>query len=144
MDLVVNGLDGVRRNGPGWMAKCPSHPDRKPSLSVTEADDGRVLLKCFAECSALDIVQSLGLTLADLFVRTTTTHMSQSDRAELKRRLADTHRAVAIDGVSFELELVLAASDTLRAGIPLYDSAHDRLASACERIAMAREVFRVR
>jgi hypothetical protein len=34
---------------------------------VAEGDDGRVLLKCFAGCPVEQIVEALGLTLADLF-----------------------------------------------------------------------------
>lgn len=50
---------------------CPGHGkgegDRNPSLSVSEGDDGRVLLQCFAGCNAGAIVQAVGLELADLF-----------------------------------------------------------------------------
>jgi putative DNA primase/helicase len=49
------------------MACCPAHNDKNPSLSVTEGDDGRVLLKCHAGCRTEDIVDALGLSMADLF-----------------------------------------------------------------------------
>jgi hypothetical protein len=56
-------------NGSGghWKAKCPAHQDVEPSLAITEGDDGRVLLKCFAGCLVEDIVRSMGLTMASLF-----------------------------------------------------------------------------
>ena len=61
-------LDRVKRTGTGrWMTKCPAHDDKGPSLSVTEAQDGRILLHCFAGCGAQEIMQALGLELADLF-----------------------------------------------------------------------------
>ena len=63
----LNSLDDVRRSGGGWTAKCPAHDDGQASLSVTEGDDGRILLNCFAGCGAESIVQSLGLQLKDLF-----------------------------------------------------------------------------
>lgn len=50
-----------------FMARCPAHDDRSPSLSVGEGLDGRVLLHCFACCSTADIVAALGLHLSDLF-----------------------------------------------------------------------------
>ena len=35
-------LLNARRIGPGrWMAKCPGHPDRTPSLSIATGRDGR-------------------------------------------------------------------------------------------------------
>jgi hypothetical protein len=40
------------------MAKCPSHPDRDPSLSITDAEGGKVLVHCHAGCDAL---RSLGV-----------------------------------------------------------------------------------
>ena len=49
------------------MARCPCHEDRYRSLKVTEAEDGRVLIKCFGGCTTEDVVQALGLTMADLF-----------------------------------------------------------------------------
>lgn len=32
----------------GWMALCPNHNDKNPSLSVSETQNGRILLNCFA------------------------------------------------------------------------------------------------
>src|SRR4051812_27934350 len=52
-----------------FTALCPGHADRNPSLHVSEAADGRVLLHCFAGCTTETIVAALGLTLADLFPR---------------------------------------------------------------------------
>jgi 5S rRNA maturation endonuclease (ribonuclease M5) len=46
---------------------CPAHDDHRPSLSVAEGDDGRVLLKCHAGCVPEDIVAALGLSMSDLF-----------------------------------------------------------------------------
>ena len=33
------------------MARCPAHHDRKPSLSIRDADDGKVLVRCHAGCN---------------------------------------------------------------------------------------------
>ena len=60
-------LDRVRKSGSGWTARCPAHEDHHASLSVGEGTDGRILLKCFAGCSAEAIVRALGLELLDLF-----------------------------------------------------------------------------
>ena len=58
---VLARLQKVRRSGRGWVALCPSHDDREPSLSVCEGDGGKVLLKCFAGCSYHAIVRALGV-----------------------------------------------------------------------------------
>lgn len=53
--------------GNSGKCRCPSHDDRNPSLSVSEGNDGRVLLYCHAGCDTeKDVVPSLGLTMADL------------------------------------------------------------------------------
>ena len=46
--------------------QCPAHEDRKPSLSITEGDDGRALVKCHAGCTAEAVCDAVGLKLADL------------------------------------------------------------------------------
>ncbi len=67
LDRVLAGLTGVRQEGSAYMACCPAHEDRRQSLSVAQGDDGRVLLHCHAGCSTLDVVEKLGLRVADLF-----------------------------------------------------------------------------
>jgi hypothetical protein len=68
VDNLLRRLDDVKRSGNGWIAKCPAHDDRKPSLSISECANGRALLKCHAGCSVDAVVAALGLTMADLFV----------------------------------------------------------------------------
>ena len=63
---LLNRLDGVRRGGSGWTARCPAHDDKRSSLAVAEADD-KLLLHCFAGCTVEQITASLGLELRDLF-----------------------------------------------------------------------------
>jgi len=60
-------LQGVSPNSYGWQALCPAHSDTSPSLSIGTGDDGRILLKCHAGCSAEDVCRSVGLKLSDLF-----------------------------------------------------------------------------
>jgi hypothetical protein len=67
-DRVLGALAGVRRTGPSrWSAICPAHADRRPSLSVREIEDGRLLVHCFAGCDVDGVVGALGLELADLY-----------------------------------------------------------------------------
>jgi hypothetical protein len=47
-----------RRSGRGYIAPCPAHDDRSPSLSISERD-GRVLVHCFAGCSQTDVITAL-------------------------------------------------------------------------------------
>jgi hypothetical protein len=68
IDALVSRLSGVRMTGLSkGIALCPAHPDRSPSLSFREIDDGRVLIKCFGGCGALDVLDALGLSWSVLF-----------------------------------------------------------------------------
>lgn len=64
---LLERLEGVREGYRGWMANCPAHEDRSPSLSITPGDDGRVLLHCFAGCSNADVLAAAGLEWSALF-----------------------------------------------------------------------------
>ena len=59
VDRVLQRLQGVKRNGSGWVARCPAHEDQVPSLSIDVGDDGRVLLNCFAGCEFQQIISAL-------------------------------------------------------------------------------------
>jgi putative DNA primase/helicase len=67
IDILLARLDRPRKSGKGYTCRCPAHEDRGPSLSVTEASDGRVLLHCFAGCDTIDVLQAIGLDWKDLF-----------------------------------------------------------------------------
>lgn len=64
---VLSRLHRVQPAGNGWTAQCPAHDDRKNSLSVNNADNGGVVLRCHAGCKNPDICAKLGITLSDLF-----------------------------------------------------------------------------
>ncbi len=62
-DNILTRLHDVRQVKRGsWQARCPAHDDANPSLSVTEGNDGRVLLHCFAGCTYPDIIAALGFS----------------------------------------------------------------------------------
>lgn len=63
-------LHDVRSRGSNkWMARCPAHNDRNPSLSISQAG-ARTLLRCFGGCETLQIVAALGLRMCNLFTDT--------------------------------------------------------------------------
>ena len=64
---VLNKLQKVKRQKHNdWLARCPAHRDKNPSLGVT-LKDGKILLKCWAGCSSESVVSSLGMQMKDLF-----------------------------------------------------------------------------
>ncbi len=51
----------ARRSGSGWIARCPAHDDKAPSLSLKITETGRLLAYCHAGCTFDEIRQALGL-----------------------------------------------------------------------------------
>jgi putative DNA primase/helicase len=41
------------------VARCPAHDDRVPSLSINDADDGKVLVRCHAGCDQGRVIAAL-------------------------------------------------------------------------------------
>jgi len=48
-----------RKFGEGWVAHCPAHEDSRPSLSLRERPDGKVLVHCFAGCTQDAVLEAL-------------------------------------------------------------------------------------
>jgi hypothetical protein len=68
VDALLSHLNGARKTGSGrWLARCPAHEDRRPSLSIRECDDGKVLINCLAGCGALQVLNACGLDYDALF-----------------------------------------------------------------------------
>lgn len=82
IDQLLPRLDKVRPAGANkWKACCPAHDDKDPSLSIREAEDGKVLLHCWAGCNSADITAVIGLELRDLFPGEKTTRRGPSKAA---------------------------------------------------------------
>jgi CHC2 zinc finger len=65
---VLDRVECAKQTRPGrWVAKCPAHEDKSPSLSIRETDEGRCLLHCFGGCATSDVLAAIGLSLCDLF-----------------------------------------------------------------------------
>jgi DNA primase len=129
----LSRLHRVKPTGRGtWLACCPAHDDRNPSLSIRETDDGRILLKCFPGCSADEIVGAVGLELHDLFPE------KPIEYAEPLRRpfpAGDVLEAVADE----TLYVALVAANVAH-GMELSDADRERLMIAHERIMEARRL----
>jgi putative DNA primase/helicase len=57
-ETIASALGG-HRVGTTWMARCPVHEDRRPSLSITTGKDGKVLVRCHAGCDQRDLIAAL-------------------------------------------------------------------------------------
>ncbi len=129
-DRLLSALDGVKRIGVDrWLTRCPAHDDRRPSLSVRELDDGRLLVHCWSGCATGDVLAAVGLTFDALFPPKPVQH------AKAERRpfpASDVLRAVEREA----LVAAVAASSLGQGGV-LSDDDRKRLLLASARITAA-------
>ena len=131
-EALLPRLNRVKETGHGkYVACCPAHDDRSPSLSVTEKD-GKTLLHCFAGCETEDVLCAVGLTFADLMPeRIGSPHNHKPKRFDARQVLATLDHeslVVAIVGADF---LQHQAID---------EPTWERLAQAVGRINSARAI----
>lgn len=133
IELILPLLTKVRqRQVSQWSACCPAHADRSPSLSVREASDGSVLLRCFGGCSVNEVTYALGLDLSDLFPP-----RDQSKTAPKRTpRLLSTGQALEL--LEKESMLTLMAACKLKRGESLSEKDHNDLLAAAGRIQHIR------
>lgn len=68
IETFLNRLEKVKRRGHGqWMACCPVHQEKTPSLSIKD-DNGTILIHCFG-CGAggVDVCGAVGIEPSELF-----------------------------------------------------------------------------
>lgn len=133
LDNIISRLNKVKKTGSGCcIACCPAHDDHSPSLSIRELDDGRVLIKCWAGCSAEAILESIGLNFSDLYPEPLT------HRSKPQRRPFNAHDVLAC--LVMEMRIVMMAGIFICRGQALSAPDMKRLMIAVNRINEAYEV----
>jgi hypothetical protein len=129
---VIDRLRGVKQTGTGrWIALCPAHEDRSPSLSIRETDEGRVLLWCFASCGAGDVLTAIGLRMSDLFEKPISHHLPPIRGGFSARELLELNSHEAT------VAALLAVDAQTR---PLTTDETARLVQAAARLGRAQEL----
>lgn len=133
-DAFVARLEKAKTTGRGqWVACCPAHPDKHPSMTVRELEDGRVLVHCFAGCSVEEILSAVGMTFDDLF----------PDRA-IDNRVAPVRKpfpaADVLECLVTESHIVAVAASAIARGEPITEIDKERLAVATARINNGRDL----
>ena len=132
VEALLDRLDKVRAASPGnWLACCPAHDDKRPSMTVRALDDGRVLVHCFGGCSVESILGAIGMEFDALFPP-----KPLGDHVPRERRPFDA--ASVLEAITTETMIVAVASANIRHGETLTDANHERLFIAAERIFEAR------
>ena len=129
IDRVLRCLDKIQKRQDGqWSARCPSHQDSRPSLSICQNPDGAVLIHCFGGCTVTDVVAAMGMELADLYPP-----WRPSGREPKRQpRLLSASQALAL--LDEEALLIAVAGANLAHGVALAQPDLDRLLKAAARV----------
>lgn len=128
---LLNRLDKVRQTAPDrWIACCPAHKDKSPSLSIRISDSDKLLVHCLAGCDTGSVLDAVGLTFSDLFPDRPTDHRTKPSRstipaADLLVMVDEEVTAAAIAAAAFLESRELTADDW------------DRLSAAARRLGFA-------
>jgi len=132
VESLLQSCDKVRDTGHGkWIACCPAHEDRSPSLAIKECSDGKVLLKCFAGCETEDVLAAVGMTFSDIMPEKVGTEHSYRPQKWINAKDA----LATLDHES--LVVAIIGADFIKRK-SLDDETWDRLATAVNRINSAR------
>lgn len=129
---LISRLSKVRRMGNDrWMACCPAHADKSPSLSIRELSDGRVLLHCWTGCSTEAVLDAVGLTFDDLFPEKLEAHHLPRVKPAFSPR-------EVLAAMVPEIYAIALIGRQMAGGIPNDEKTQQALITAVSRIASAR------
>lgn len=126
-DTLISRLDRPKKIGRDrWLARCPAHEDRRPSLSIRELNDGRTLVHCFGGCDVESVLGALGLDFADLFPEKPIDHAPRVKKPYSVRDV--------VHALRFELTVAFVLLADLAADRPIDSAARERAGAAAKRI----------
>lgn len=126
----LSRLSKVRATGKdSWVACCPAHEDKSPSMTVRETDDGRVLIHCFAGCPPASILGAVGLDFDALF---------PEPLAPAKPMRRPFPAADVIECVAEEARIASVIASDMANGKTVSDADRKRLSIAAGRLESAR------
>lgn len=132
LDNILSRLQKVKGRNGNYVACCPAHGDRNPSMTIKETDDGKILLHCFAGCSVSEIAGAIGIDLSDLFPPSENVAYENKPQRRPKFLASDLLKVI-----HFEATVVALAAHQMAKGRPLSEEDMDRLLLAQQRITEA-------
>ncbi len=132
LETVLSSLEKVKKTGEGkYLAICPSHNDKSPSLAIKAVDD-RVLIHCFAGCETADVLGALGLKFKDI--------MPNQCKGNFPKEKNPFYASDILKTTWNEAQITLACALHMSKGHKLCDSDLSRLTVAAARLKHTYEV----
>lgn len=133
IDALLSRLEKVRKTGPErWIARCPAHSDRGPSLSIAEVGE-RILLHCFAGCPVENVLTAIGMTWDDVLPAKALLQSVKPIRRPFPA-------ADVLENLETEMEVLLLVAADMRNGKTVTTADFERALLAGDRIAQARRI----
>jgi hypothetical protein len=109
---IAAALHRGRKSGAGFIASCPAHEDRNPSLSLRDGRDGAVLVHCHTGCSQRDVIDSLrGMGLWPERARRWLTRAEWDEQRQFAAKMRERMRDARFFAVALEQLLELALEE---------------------------------
>jgi len=122
VDNLLARLEGVKGTGPSrWIARCPAHADKRPSLSI-----------CVGGCGIEEVLGAVRLGFDALFPDKPIQHAKGEQRPF--------HALDVLECLATEAMIIAVAAANLQQGVTLSDADRGRLLLAAERIQSARRL----
>lgn len=133
IDNVLERLHKVRRTGKNrWIACCPAHDDKHPSLSISIGTNDCTLIKCFAGCDVQAITDAIDIDLADLFP-----DKQESHSPPMRRPFS---KGDVLSCCAYELLVALQIVNSFLEHNSIDESDRERLMLVAARLQAAEEI----
>ncbi|MGL1834942.1 hypothetical protein ACKVEX_15210 [Rhodocyclaceae bacterium SMB388] len=133
IDALLSRLERVKQTGPGrWIASAPTRDDKRPSLTIRQLDDGRILLHDFGGDSVDAVLAAVGLDWSALFPERAEHQAQPMRRPWLPADVFDVAR--------LEVGVVAVIASDMVKQRSIADADFDRLQVAISRLAHVAEV----
>ncbi|WP_143703974.1 MULTISPECIES: hypothetical protein [Luteimonas] len=141
LDHLLSKLEGVQSSGRGYRACCPACGGRSRKLSITQAEEGRLLVHCFGGCVTSDVLGSIGLGIADLFPERLPAD-SPAARHQARTAARESQWGAALEALEHEALVIHIAGQQLAKWHLLSAEDDERLSLAVRRVEEARMILR--
>ena len=135
----LSRLQKVRKTGlNNWIACCPAHGDKNPSMTVSTGDNGGIIFHCFTLCSFEDVIGALGLEAHELMPD------KPVGREFVRGRSKPFPAGDVLECIADEVMIAWVISRDMELARPVKQADFDRLTMANTRIQAALSVARGR
>lgn len=140
VEKILNKLNKVKRTSNNtWLACCPAHDDKTPSLSIKDTGEGKLMLRCFAGCETIDVLGAIGLDWEDVMP-------PKQPLEKIETVKSQKHTLYATDALrvlKIESQIIVMAAFDIQKGRQIKEAEMARITLAMERIKTVTEAANV-